>query len=521
MLSSSEGMMSFRQKTAIDPTRFFQFLATLLRMAIGWHFLYEGVVKALSPTWSAAAFLAESKWLLADFFHWIVSHPPFLQAVNFLNIIGLIGVGLCLLLGVFIRLGSLAGMLLLALYYIANPALIGYFSGLRSEGSYLLIDKNLVEFLALLLLAFYPTWGLGPMVSAFRERSKKTAVSSGQQPEAAKAVDLPRRYLLRHLLVLPFGGAFYYALKKKQQWESWEEKHLLAAKLNPEDAATSATLKTFYFSALADLKGTLPKGQIGSLPISRLILGGNLIGGWAHSRDLIYVSKLVKAYHTDIKVFDTLQLAEQCGVNTLLTNPQLSRVINAYWRKVGGKIQFISDCGFQNDVLTGIKMSIDGVSQACYIQGQMADRYVREGRFDLISQALDLIRQNKLPAGIGGHYLATVQACVEKGIKPDFWVKTLHTIDYWSASAATSHDNIWCTNPAETIAFMNGLAEPWIAFKILAAGALEPQQAFPYAFQNGADFICVGMYDFQIVDDVNIALGVLSQPVQRTRPWRA
>jgi len=63
-------------------------------------------------------------------------------------------------------------------------------------------------------------------------------------------------------------------------------------------------------------------------------------------------------------------------------------------------------------------------------------------------------------------------------------------------------DNIFCFNPQETIDFMNQLEEPWIAFKVLAAGAIEPKQGFPFAFNNGADFICVGMYDFQIVDDV-------------------
>ena len=50
---------------------------------------------------------------------------------------------------------------------------------------------------------------------------------------------------------------------------------------------------------------------------------------------------------------------------------------------------------------------------------------------------------------------------------------------------------------------MNSLDEPWIAFKILAAGAIHPDNAFRYAFENGADFICVGMYDFQIVEDSN------------------
>ena len=88
-------------------------------------------------------------------------------------------------------------------------------------------------------------------------------------------------------------------------------------------------------------------------------MGGNLIGGWAHARDLLYVSQLVKTYHTDRKVFETLRLAEQCGINTFLTNPQLARVINAYWRREGGKIQFVSDCGYKDDVLAGVKLSVD------------------------------------------------------------------------------------------------------------------------------------------------------------------
>jgi hypothetical protein len=66
---------------------------------------------------------------------------------------------------------------------------------------------------------------------------------------------------------------------------------------------------------------------------------------------------------------------------------------------------------------------------------------------------------------------------------------------------------------------MSRLEEPWIAFKTLAAGALKPENGFKYAFDNGADFICVGMYDFQIVEDVNIALDCLAK-VSRTRPWR-
>jgi len=256
-------------------------------------------------------------------------------------------------------------------------------------------------------------------------------------------------------------------------------------------------------------------------------MGGNLIGGWAHARDLIYIDKLVKAYHSDERVMMTLQLAEQCGIDALLTNPSLGRIMNKYWHETGGKLKFISDCGalsFQE----GIRMSEEAGAIAMYCQGEITDRLTLNGKFDEIAKGIELIRNYGKPAGIGAHRIETIQACVKQGIKPDFWVKTLHEHSYWSAKVDTERkettdpefkDNIFCLRPKETIDFMNGLEEPWIAFKVLAAGAILPQQGFPFAFNNGADFICVGMYDFQIVDDTNIALDALAN-VNRTRPWR-
>ncbi len=501
----------------------------LLRMAIGWHFLYEGLVKLTADGWSSASYLAESRWLLGGLFEWIVVHPSVLAVVDQLNIWGLLLIGLGLFLGVFTRVAAVGGIVLLALYWIANPPLVGLDYEMFTEGNYLVVDKNLVEMLALIVMTVFPTgsfFGLDKLVSSFRAGlAESRAVPPGPvpQPSDEKPIGslLVRRELLKTLVSLPVLGVFAYAVMKKRGYESWEEKHLLALAGGDTEAITSATTRTFHFSSLKDLKGTLPKAKIGNIELSRMILGGNLIGGWAHARDLIYVSKLVKAYHHDRKVFETFSLAEKCGVNTILTNPALCRVINEYWRKTGGKIQFISDCAFNNDVMEGIRVSVDGGAHACYVQGAITDRLALEGKFDQIDDALELIRRNGIPAGIGAHDINAIIGCVDAGLKPDYWVKTLHHTDYWSAIPEEDHDNIWCKKPETTVEFMDKLEQPWIAYKVLAAGAISPKVGFPYAFKNGADFICVGMYDFQIVDDVNLAIDVLGRDLQRTRPWRS
>ena len=503
----------------------------ILRVAVGWHFLYEGVSKLFIPDWTSAGFLTVSKWIFAPVFKWIAASPSVLSAVDLLNIWGLIFIGLSLMIGLFSRAASIAGIILLTLYYLANPPFIGMDFGIVTEGNYLVVDKNLVELIALCVLTIFPTGsiiGLDRLIAAVRHRKHVETTSAGQTPDTAKIqhftppASLDRRDLLKSFATLPVFGLFTIMVLKKLGWESYEEKNLK----EKADATTSATIKSFNFTSLKDLQGQVPHSRIGNLELSRVILGGNLIGGWAHARDLIYVSKLVKAYHHRDKIFETFLLAEKCGINAFLTNPVLCGVINDYWRRDIGGIKFISDCGGAN-LTEGIMKSVDNGASALYVHGGVADTLARENRLDEIANAVELMRRNDLPAGIGGHALDTVKKCVEYGIEPDFWMKTLHRTDYWSAQNGENdnglglQDNLWCSNPDETVAYMRTVKQPWIAFKTLAAGAYHPKDGFNYAFANGADFICVGMYDFQIVDDVNIALKVLNGELKRERPWMA
>ncbi|MBI4581760.1 MAG: DoxX family membrane protein [Planctomycetes bacterium] len=502
----------------------------LLRVAIGWHLLYEGVAKLRTPGWSAAGYLEASRWLFAEQFHRIASSPAVLRVVDSLNIWLLIITGLGLTLGLLTRLWSVVAMLLLALYWVANPPLVGVGLTVPTEGGYLVVDKNAVEFFALALLLVFGAgryFGVDGLVASRRKRIKpaESFADNGSDvsevlPEAAAG----RRQLLASLGGLPFLGAFAYALFRKEQWKSYEVKNLV-------DAVTAASSKTLDVASLSQLKGKLPMGEIKGRPFSRLILGGNLLSGYTHARDLIYVSHLVKAYHTRDRIFATLLLAEKCGVNTLLTNPILCTLLDEYWKRNIGRIQFISDCAGLvykgrtrmlpfNEYLDRVQRAIDYGACACYIQGESADWFIRHGQTDNIGRTLDLIRKNNVIAGIGAHDVATIKACVQAGFEPDFWMKTLHHHNYWSAKHPQWHDNVFCKKPDETIAFMRTLPQPWIGFKVLAAGAIRPDEGFRYAFENGADFLCVGMYDFQMVADVNTANEILAGPIARERPWR-
>ncbi len=277
----------------------------------------------------------------------------------------------------------------------------------------------------------------------------------------------------------------------------------------------------------------MPVGRIGDVTISRLIIGGNQFSGWSHSRDLKYLRDLFKAYATEKKILETLRTAEENGVNTIITSG--SAYLSKYWKDLGGKMQWIAQVHPKtDDVTSDIKRAIDAGAVGAYVQGGVGDSFVKGGRVDLLGRAVEFIKSQRVLAGIGGHSLQVPMAVEKAGIRPDFYMKTLHHDKYWSATpreqrvefnvdsnGPQDHDNIWSITPEKDIEFMQTVARPWIAFKVLAAGAIHPREGFKFAFDNGADFICVGMFDFQARENAIIARDAVARAQNRQRPWRA
>jgi len=132
-------------------------ILVILRVAVGWHFLYEGITKVLNPNWSSIGYLMDSKGFMSGIFHSIAQNSSMLAFADFMNEWGLILIGLGLILGCFTRLAAYSGMLLLAMYYLSHPPFIGLTYALPSEGSYLIVDKVFIEFFTMWILALIPT----------------------------------------------------------------------------------------------------------------------------------------------------------------------------------------------------------------------------------------------------------------------------------------------------------------------------------------------------------------------------
>ena len=261
-----------------------------------------------------------------------------------------------------------------------------------------------------------------------------------------------------------------------------------------------------------------------------MMLGGNLIAGWAHARDLSYVSHLMRHYNTDAKIRETLELAERQGITTLnswvMDNNQ---PLFDHW-KHGGKMKWISQVRLDgNGGFDQARKAIDEGATAVHMTGDNAEGLLDRNQFEKVAQMVQFIKARKRLGGIGAHDLRVVVESEQQKLDPDFYVKTFHSHDYFSAQrpddsgAVGANDNSWCKDPQAVVDVMAEVKKPWIAFKILAAGAISTRAAFPYAFNSGADFILVGMFDWQIEEIATLARRVFTAVAgpssKRTRPW--
>jgi thiosulfate dehydrogenase (quinone) large subunit len=146
----------------------------LLRILIGWHFLYEGVIKAYNPSWTSRGYLLSAS-ILKPFFAWLAG-DSLISVIDNLNIFGLIAVGISLLIGLKVKWGCIGGILLLMFYYLAHPPFPGLPQG-PSEGSYWIVNKNLIEMVALFVIYQFPLTTVFGLENLFSRNKVNTTIN--------------------------------------------------------------------------------------------------------------------------------------------------------------------------------------------------------------------------------------------------------------------------------------------------------------------------------------------------------
>jgi thiosulfate dehydrogenase [quinone] large subunit len=127
--------------------RLAKFAIIFLRVVIGWFFLYQGIVSILDQNWTLSPFIKNTH-IFTDFYS-ILLEPSILPYISYL-IKGLfIVVGICMILGIFVRIVSALGILIMLLFYFP---LLSFPYVIDAAGTYYLVDSHMIIIAALLFL---------------------------------------------------------------------------------------------------------------------------------------------------------------------------------------------------------------------------------------------------------------------------------------------------------------------------------------------------------------------------------
>jgi len=241
----------------------------------------------------------------------------------------------------------------------------------------------------------------------------------------------------------------------------------------------------------------LPTVRLGTLEVSRLILGSNPFWGYSHKSPQL--DEEMRRHHTDERIIQILDEAAECGLTAVASPPdeRWTKLWTRYLEK-GGRLKiWISQChGNPEQMISEIDRSIKAGAKAIFIQGARVEEQFGRGNFDVLLSWIEHIKQAGLPAGAAAHW---------PEIHPELERRMFPTDFYYQCMYNASKTNDY--SPAErekAVATIARLGKPVVAYKILAAGRLAAAQGFEYAFNHikRKDGVCVGIYAQNAIDQI-------------------
>ena len=247
--------------------------------------------------------------------------------------------------------------------------------------------------------------------------------------------------------------------------------------------------------------------KLGDYHISRLICAGNPFGGHAHGGNLVYLGRLFKEYFTDEKIAETLQLCTANGINTTLieTDDNILRSLDLYEKRMGHRIQWLcqippdrENLGLMKHMRQQISIAADNKAICAFIQGGVTENIFAENRTEELRELIALMKEKGMVAGICSHQPAIIEKAEDLDLGAEFYMMTLNKVNYN------------CDDPEAAKRTMKNINKPFINFKVLGAGRDRPESGFRYAFEAGATFIAVGMFDFQVKENAELTTKILN-----------
>jgi hypothetical protein len=246
--------------------------------------------------------------------------------------------------------------------------------------------------------------------------------------------------------------------------------------------------------------------KLGEHQISRLICAGNPFGGWAHGGNLTYLDKLFKAYFTDEKIAETLQLCTANRINTALieTEDNILRSLDLYEKRMGERIQWICQIppdrkrvGLVKHLKEQIQIAADNKAICAFVQGAVTEKMFAENKTEELRELIALMKEKDIVPGVCSHRYDIIEKAEELDLGAEFYMMTLNKVGYC------------CADPIAAKRAMKKIDTPFINFKVLGAGRDKPESGFKNAFDAGATFIAVGMFDFQVKENAELVTEIL------------
>jgi len=260
---------------------------------------------------------------------------------------------------------------------------------------------------------------------------------------------------------------------------------------------TAAAKPASGAKALLTEAAHLPTVRLGTLEVSRFILGSNPFWGYSHKSPQL--DEEMKRHYTDERIMQILDEAADCGL-TALASPPDERWVNIWARYVekGGRLKiWISQChGNPEQMHEEIDRSIKAGAKAIFIQGLRVEEQFGQGNFDVLRSWIEQIKEAGLPAGAAAHWPEVHPEFERRKFPTDFYYQCFYNVSKTNDYSAAERE--------KAVATIKALEKPVIAYKILAAGRLPASEGFEYAFNHIArkDGVCVGIYAKKAIDQI-------------------